>query len=282
MLVYKSYLRTLKNRAMDGKIVVAIFDGKNAQRRRNLKAEARAAKKSPFLGVRRADQQYGVALRKIARAVGDIVTGHAPNGIVTDPSVISGALDQYAELLRPWAKAVSWRMLTDVAKRDEHAWKEHGLEMGRALHKEIQGAEIGDTMRKLLDEQVDLITSIPRDAGKRVHKIATEARVNSSRADELAKEIMRTSEVTASRATLIARTETARVSATLNRARAESVGATHYVWMTANDASVRHDHRVLAGKVFRYDDPPISDQAQGIRAGPGEIFNCRCYGVAVI
>lgn len=100
------------------------------------------------------------------------------------------------------------------------------------------------------------------------------------RASEVAAELARTEEVTASRATLIARTEIAKANATLTTARAQFVGATHYIWRTAEDADVRDSHAAMEGKIFRFDDPPYVE-GEG-NHGPGEIYNCRCYAEPII
>jgi phage putative head morphogenesis protein, SPP1 gp7 family len=94
------------------------------------------------------------------------------------------------------------------------------------------------------------------------------------RPDEIAAEIMRSGEVTASRATLIARTECARVSSLLTQTRAEGIGATNYIWRTSKDRAVRHSHARMEGKVCDFANPPtLSD---GTTTHPGQIYNCRC------
>lgn len=137
-------------------------------------------------------------------------------------------------------------------------------------------------MRELLDEQVTLIQSIPLEAAKRVHELTLKGLEDSTRAKQIAQEILRSNEVAASRAMLIARTEVARTAATLKQARAESIGATHYIWRTSHDSDVRSDHKALDGKVFAWKDPPISDVASGTRSNPGCIWNCRCYAEPII
>jgi len=83
------------------------------------------------------------------------------------------------------------------------------------------------------------------------------------------------------RATLIARTETARTASVLVQARAQHVGAESYVWKTAGDWKVRPSHRKLNGTVHRWDDPPLSDLPD-YHSHPGQIFNCRCVALPII
>lgn len=234
-----------------------------------------------FIKARMAERSYARQLRRIAEQVGVIVRGMAPNGFVENMAQIRNALSRYSEMLHPWAKAVAGRMIGEVARRDEQAWIELGNEMGRALKSEIRTAPTGAAMKELLEEQVNLITSLPLKAAERVHELTIRQLSNQGRAAEMAKEIMRTSEVTKSRATLIARTETSRTVSAMTEVRARHVGAEQYIWRTALDSDVRPLHAKLEGKVFSWDDPPVIGE-NGERGAPGSIYNCRCYAEPII
>jgi SPP1 gp7 family putative phage head morphogenesis protein len=173
-------------------------------------------------------------------------------------------------------------MIAEVNARDKRAWAAASRKIGEGLRREIDATPVGEVIRARLAEQVDLITSLPREAAERVHLLALERISNGERAASLADEIMRTGEVTRSRANLIARTETSRTATELTRARALSVGSTHYVWKTVGDSDVRPDHKKLNGRVFAWDDPPIADARSGARAHPGSIYNCRCWASPII
>lgn len=237
---------------------------------------ARKEKRERWLRVRLAEKAYAKRLRSIAAEVGKIVKGHAPNGVVKDPGKLSDALRRYKELIRPWASRVAKKTLADVALRDEDAWNSLAGEMGTSVRESINRAPIGRTLASLEEEQVELITSLPEEASKRVHKLSVEALYEGTRAKEIAAEILRTGEVTRARANLIARTEIGRASTHVARVRAEAIGSIAYVWRTARDSDVRPIHRKLEGKVFQWDDPPVAGEA-GERAHPGAIYNCRCY-----
>lgn len=238
--------------------------------------------KRAYKSARKVERQYTASLRRVSRHIGEIVSGLSPDGEITPEvaSAIDMALERYAQVLQPWAGAVANRMITEVAARDEATWFEVSRKMGRALRKEIETAPTGKIMRERLLDQVQLITSLPREAAERVRALANEAIVQGTRPAELAKEILRTGEVTESRAILIARTETSRTATELTRARAEHVGSTHFIWRTAGDSDVRPSHRKLNGKVFRWDQPPECDP--GHHALPGAIWNCRCFPEVVI
>jgi|WetSurMetagenome_2_1015567.scaffolds.fasta_scaffold52715_3 SPP1 gp7 family putative phage head morphogenesis protein len=243
-------------------------------------SEQRKFAKQRFNHARRLEIEYLRRLRQVVNQVDSITKGMAPGGKVFDVNGLQQMLNKYAELITPWARSVGARMLAQVAQRDETAWVRLGKDVGKALREEIQAAPTGTMLREMLNEQVKLITSLPVEAGQRVHKLVLEGMVDSTRASEIAKEIMKTGEVTMSRAKLIARTEVARVAAGLTQARAEHVGVTHYVWRTSGDSDVRESHKKMNNKVIAYAEPPtLSD---GTVTHAGAIYNCRCYADPIL
>lgn len=248
-----------------------------SNREKRLRAKADSER---FNRNKQAVLRYSRQLKQVARNVGSIIKTLAPNGEVIDLQAITKSLQDYAELLGPWAKAVGNQMVSEVAQRNEFAWNETARELGHNLKKEIKAAPTGKIMQDLLEEQVTLIKSIPLDAAIRVHKLTIEALSDSTRASAIAKEIQNSEHVSKSKAMLIARTETARVNAALTQSRAEFVGATHYIWRTAKDSDVRESHREMEGKIISYAEPPtLSD---GTVTHAGAIYNCRCYQQPVL
>lgn len=208
-----------------------------------------------------------------------IVRGLTPASGVPDPAVVERALRSYSELLRPWGKVVGARMLADVQRRDWSVWKSLASDMSEAMREEIARAPTGEALRRLLDEQVTLITSIPLRAAERAHKLALEAVTSGARYDTIVEQIRRTGHVTRSRAELIARTEVARAASGLVQARATHVGSEGYIWRTAEDHDVRRSHKKMAGRFVRWDRPPVTD---GMHGHAGQLPNCRCYPEPVL
>lgn len=231
------------------------------------------AKNRPTLRARRAEREYARALKQLAAHVGGIVAGFKPGDQAAVPT-ITRMMRTYADALRPWAVSVARRMLEDVNVQEERQWRERSKDMGLALRNQLRNAPVGQAVDELLALQVELITSIPLEAAERVQRLSMEALENSTRADEIAKEILRSSEVTQSRAMLIARTETSRAVSALTQVRAESIGSIGYIWRTSQDGDVRASHKAMAGKFVRWDDPPTLDNLTG---HAGCLPNCRCY-----
>lgn len=242
--------------------------------------KARKVQRERFMRARFGSTAYGRQLKKIADTIGSIVEGMAPDGDVEDFGALQRALEQYADVLRPWARKAAATMLHDVGSRDAKAWFSAGKEIGMALGKEIQSAPTGQMTKELLDLQVDLITSLPRDAARRVHKLTLEGMTGSKRAAEISEEILRSGHVSRSRAMLIARTETARTAFAMTKARAVHLGSKGYIWRTSKDSDVRHSHKQMEGTYIEWDAPPtLSD---GTTTHAGCIYNCRCWAEPVL
>lgn len=231
-----------------------------------------------FQRARRAETHYAIQLRKVARHVGDIIRGF-PAGDPNSVGPLQAILNRYAVILGPWATSTASRMLSEVAIRDEQTWAEVAATMSRALRAEIRSTPIGQAMRDFLKRQVGLITSLPTQAGERVHKLTIEGMIDATRASEIAKEIGRSGHVTAARATLIARTEVARTASSLTMVRAQHIGSEAYIWRTAEDSDVRPSHRMMAGKIVMWGAPPTLD---GMVGHAGMFPNCRCYPEPII
>lgn len=172
-------------------------------------------------------------------------------------------------------------MLADVSRRNEQQWRAHAKDMGRALWTELQQAPTGMVMQALMDEQVELITSLPKKAAQRVHDLSTQALVDGRRSTDVMADILDTGKVTEARARLIARTEVSRAQCNLTQARAMFAGSEGYVWRTSRDGDVRDTHKVMEGRYVRWDTPPKTDKnLDPYHAGCGP--NCRCWAEPVL
>ena len=230
--------------------------------------------------IRRSEQRYAKLLRSIARQSAQFITQLFEAGRA---DAVEETLQNYADILKPWAESVSNNMLADISQKDEQAWIKHGKRLSGALQKELKTMPMGGIVTALRNRQVELITSIPVEAAQRAQDLAFEAATTTSaRAKAVAKQIQETEEVTESRALLTARTEIARSQAIIQEARARWIGSESYIWHTAEDPQVRSDHRELQGQTFRWDAPPISDKKAGRRAHPGCIYSCRCFAEPIL
>jgi SPP1 gp7 family putative phage head morphogenesis protein len=241
-----------------------------------------AALRRRVIASKRAEEQFARALRRVAKKCGDLARKTFASGKPMGSSMkLRAALESYGQQLTPWARATAARMVADVARRDEKFWADQSKLMSRAFRAEIRKTPLGPELRERTAEAAELITSLPLEAALRVEALTIEYMTQGVRAKQLARDIMRTGQVTISRANTIARTETSRTAGIVQETRAKSVGSEGYVWRTAGDILVRELHEDLEGKYFRWDSPPIIG-TRGERGHPGSIYNCRCWAEIVL
>lgn len=240
-----------------------------------------------------AERQFLASLKKIAKASAGIVNSHVDvDGVgIENMPQMQKQLEAYSKKLTPWARAQSTKLLEQVQRSNKRAYQNKSKAIGEEITLEANDSHIGIIARALMEEQVALIRSIPLEAGRRAQDIALKSVLTGQRAApdqdtiaELQKQMGMTEEVAINRATLIARTETARSNAAINQARAMSVGSSQYRWHNSGDAAVRHSHKFLRGKrlqgmIFSWDDPPTLDD--GMTGHPGTFPNCRCFAEPV-
>ena len=243
--------------------------------------------KGKFKPSRAAENAFYRQLKRVAQASGHVVERHAKGARLIDEKAMMAELEAYAEKLGPWATSQAAKMLQTVQKSNKRAYQAKSKAIGAALNLNVVNTDVGFTAASLLFEQVDLIKSIPLEAGLRAQKIAYEAAIHGLRAvpdedtiKELQDQMGFSTEVATNRAKLIARTETARANAYINQSRAQSVGSNQYRWHNSGDEAVRHSHkfykgRRIQGMIFTWDNPPTLDD--GMTGHPGTFPNCRCF-----
>lgn len=222
-----------------------------------------------------AETQFYRQLRKVARAAGGIVDAHVNGHEVENGDKMMEQLRAYAKVLGPWAQKQSAKLLDQVANKNKRAYEQKSKVMGAALRAGVAETDVGRLSVAMMAEQVALIQSIPIEAGQRAQKLALDAFYDGSRADEIAKELLRTTDVTESRALLIARTETARANASITQARAAGIGVKGYYWRTTMDGAERDSHADMNGLFVEYAKEPTLDD--GTTGHAGTFPNCRCW-----
>lgn len=236
--------------------------------------------RKPFETPKGIEKEYGRKLRGIARNIFRIVNRFFDRKNADASEVVTN-LNLYGEKVAEWAETsvelVAKRMISN-SKRD---WNRVSKNMSKAARFAMQkdGSPI-DAAQRWMNEQVDLIQSLPREAAERAQQLAFDAVTKGERFETIEKQIKRLGEITDNRAKLIARTEVARANSLINNARAQSIGVQRYIWRTMEDEAVRSSHKHLDGLTFEYSNPP-EIPGEG-RHGPGEFCNCRCYAEPVI
>jgi SPP1 gp7 family putative phage head morphogenesis protein len=102
------------------------------------------------------------------------------------------------------------------------------------------------------------------------------------RAENLIETIQSEKKVSYNKAKFLAKQETSLMVSKYRQIRYEDIGIKKYMWSTSRDVRVRHDHAELQGKIFRFDQPPVTDHSTMARNNPGEDYGCRCVAIPVL
>lgn len=86
--------------------------------------------------------------------------------------------------------------------------------------------------------------------------------------------------VTKNKAMFLARQETGLLVSAYRKVTYSTVGSKQYKWSTSHDDRVRTMHKELDGKIFSWDDPPVTNE-KGDRNHPGEDWQCRCQAIPI-
>ncbi len=93
--------------------------------------------------------------------------------------------------------------------------------------------------------------------------------------------------VSANKAKFLARQETSLLMTKFKQTRYEDAGVKEYKWGCVSGSKnhpVRPWHRALQGKIFRWDNPPVTTKPgePQRRNNPGQDYNCRCFARPII
>lgn len=239
-------------------------------------AKRRKLARERFSKARRVEGEFGRALdavvKKIKKAIGKDLNTDA----------IIKKLKAYSKKLEPWAKDTVGKMHQQVLKRDEKSWSDFAQEIGLTqVKKKLKDAPVQPTLRDLLKEQVQLIKSIPAEAAQRVHDLTLRGIAEGTQSSVIRDLILKGTDVSRSKAQLIARTEVARTASLLTEVRAKYIGSEGYIWRTSLDQDVRKQHKKLEGRFIRWSAPPVAG-TNGMKYHAGQGPNCRCYPEPVI
>lgn len=167
-------------------------------------------------------------------------------------------------------------MFLQVEKEEWSQWRSVSQEIAEGLRMVSEATPVGRLANDIVYQQVQMMKSLPLEAGERVKEIqarAMQAVINGERPEQLYQMIMASGDVAASRARMIARTEIGRATGALTQARALSIGSEGY-WWRIEGAGTRPSHKKMKDKFVRWDNPPTLD---GMTGHAGCLPNCKCW-----
>lgn len=104
------------------------------------------------------------------------------------------------------------------------------------------------------------------------------------RYEAMVKTIQKSYGVSQNKAKFLARQETSLLMTKFKETRYLDAGVKKYKWGTVIGSAkhpVRPMHKALEGKIFSWDNPPVTDD-KGARNNPGQDYNCRCFARPIV
>ena len=248
------------------------------------------AKKESFSPTKTIEENYKQALYKVAQEIDKQVKRQTKGKDINVGKLIKlmKQLRNYSDDLNDWAKKKAFDLVYMLNTDNKQKWRRHSKKISKGLRKVLEEDEyIKNLMKQYMNQNAELITSLPITAAKKVQKLILETYVTGEKRSEyLIPEIMKLGDMTKNRAKLIARTETAKIRSGLTQARALSIGNIWYIWRTSEDARVRSSHDIMQDVLVRWIDPPSPEELDNQKTSyghyhAGNIFNCRCYAEPV-
>lgn len=145
-----------------------------------------------------------------------------------------------------------------------------------------QPDKYNDTLRNWAHNNALLIKDIPAKTMLQIRDETVTSLQSGKPVRDMANDIfdimVERTDVSDSRATLIARDQTAKLNGQLTMERQVDMGIDSYTWRTVGDERVRETHASVDGEVFQWDSPPSETDDNH----PGEDYQCRCWAEPVL
>jgi len=159
---------------------------------------------------------------------------------------------------------------------------------------------LGDIVALQKNKNVSLTKSIPQEFIKNIEVVVQNGISEGLSVKQITSQISGIKNISSvfgkleNRIKFISRNEVETINANLNKARQESVGISEYIFRTSKDERVRDNHKVMEGKICRWDNATVyknnindtkwlkRSSIGGVELHPGIDFNCRCLSEGII
>ena len=187
-------------------------------------------------------------------------------------------VDRAGGLAKAWAEGISRQSAVGLGQSLKD------VSGGVTLKTDVISGAVADVVKASIKQNVALIKSIPREYFLEIEgEVMRSIQTGRGMAD-LQPFLEKRYGLTKRRAALIARDQTSKATAAINRARMQGLGVKKFKWLhSMGGKEPRPLHKnVLNGNVYSFDDPPVIDERTGERGLPGVLINCRCRMLPVI
>lgn len=139
----------------------------------------------------------------------------------------------------------------------------------------LNAEDAQDQVRASAEWAASLIQGLTDDLRKQVESLTWAAYAAQTPRAELAVQLRERISVGRTRAEFIARDQTTKLAANLDRLRQNEAGLAEYQWRHSGKAHPRPEHVARNNKIFRWDSPPAGGH-------PGTEPNCGCRALAYV
>lgn len=218
--------------------------------------------------------------QEVARGIRELVLPRYQQKLTTDAD--EGTFDALRLLVGAMVRSATEQvreLLRLEGKRHTKAWMQSARKaFGIDLSSVVKEEDLDGYLEKAALRNATLIRGMSDDLLKRVASETTNALITGDPVSVLKQKLKRSLEVSDSRARLIARDQTSKLTSDLNRIRHQQAGIEQYTWRTSQDERVRPRHAKLEGIVYRYDEPTGAEEG----LPPGQPIQCRCVAQALV
>lgn len=178
-----------------------------------------------------------------------------------------------------WAPKIADAYLRDAFKLSDNAFKQALKDAGWTVEFKMTPA-VRDAFEASLTENIGLIRSIPEQYLQQVEGVVMRSYSAGRDLQTMVKELKQLYPKASDRAVLIARDQSNKANAVVNRARQMELGITEAIWMHSHAGKVpRPDHVAADGKRYKIAE---GCKISGEFIQPGEAVNCRCTSRAIL
>lgn len=178
-----------------------------------------------------------------------------------------------------WAPKVAEAYAQGMFKTSDSAFRQALKDAGWSVDFKMTPA-VRDALNATIAENVSLIKSIPEKYLQQAEGVVMRSYSAGRDLQAMVKELQQMHPITADRAALIARDQSNKANAVVNRARQLELGITEAIWMHSHAGkNPRVDHVAANGKRYKIAE---GCKISGQYIQPGEAVNCRCTSRAVL
>ena len=259
---------------------------------------------------RSAEREYERVIKAYTRVIRDVIKQHIPavmklykeqrtDGVHYDDdfNFTNGLNDEFNDIADEIEKKIKNFGIEKFLEKIGTMTKNTSLREWKRVVKNTLGIDILDDyykgdfyaqqIRQWIDENVEMIKSIPADTLSGMKEAITESYFNGEKLRTAQKRIQDEYDVSKSKARSIVRDQIGTLTCLMAKTQQTDAGCKKYRWSTSKDIRVRDCHRELHGKIISWDDPPPmwymtksrGKVYTGRRCHPGEDYGCRCVAI---